>query len=59
MIDAVRVTLMSKTEDEVHNFIEEITLNNYQWSNKKIPFKKPRGKFDADVLILLIAKWML
>jgi len=35
MIDAVvGGTLMSKTEYEAYNMIEEITLNNYQWSNE-------------------------
>jgi len=24
---------MGKTEEEAYNFIEEVLLNNYQWSN--------------------------
>jgi len=28
-------TLMSKTEDEAYNLIEEIVINNYQGSNKR------------------------
>jgi len=28
-------TLMKKTEDEAYKLIEEMTLNNFQWSNKK------------------------
>ena len=36
MIDtAVCGTLMSKMEDEDLNLIEEIGLNNYQWSNER------------------------
>ena len=35
MIDAVvGGTLMSRTEYEAYNMIEEIALNNYQWSNE-------------------------
>ena len=26
-------TLMNKTEDEAYNLIEEMALNNFQWSN--------------------------
>jgi len=28
-------TLMNKTEDEAYNLIEEITLNNFQWSTER------------------------
>ena len=36
MIDAaIGVILMSKTEDEACNLIEEMALNNYQWSNER------------------------
>jgi len=28
-------TLMNKMEDEAYNLIEEMTLSNYLWSNKK------------------------
>jgi len=36
MIDAVtRGTLMSKTKEEAYHLIEEMTLNNYQWSNER------------------------
>jgi len=35
MIDAAAGgTLMSKTEEEAYNLIEEMALNNYQWSNE-------------------------
>ena len=34
MIDAaVGGTLMSKIEEEAYNLIEEMALNNFQWSN--------------------------
>jgi len=32
---AVGGILMNKTEDEAYNLIEEMTLNNYQWSNER------------------------
>jgi len=36
MIDAAAGgTLMSKKEEEVYNLIEEMALNNYQWSNER------------------------
>ena len=28
-------TLTSKTEDEAYNLIEEMTLNNFQWSTER------------------------
>ena len=57
MIDvAASGTLMSKTKDEGHNLIEEMTLNNYQWSGKRGKPKRIGGKFDVDVLTLLTAK---
>ena len=35
-IDAVAGgTRMNKTEDEAYNLIEEMALNNYQWSNER------------------------
>jgi len=27
-------TLMNRTEDEAYNLIEEMALNNFQWSTK-------------------------
>jgi len=27
-------TLLSKTEEEAYNLIEEMALNSYQWSNE-------------------------
>jgi len=57
MIDTVaRDTLMSKTEDEAYNLIEEMTLNNYQWSNERGQPKGVRSKFDVDALTLLTVK---
>jgi len=49
-------TLMSKIEDEAFNLIEEMTLNNYQWSNEHGQLKRVGGKFDVSALTLLTAK---
>jgi len=32
---AARGSIMSKTEDEAHNLIEGMTLNNFQWSSER------------------------
>ena len=57
MIDAVASgTLMSKTEDEAYDLIEEIALNNYQWCNERGQPKRVWGKFEVDALTLLTAK---
>ena len=49
-------TLMSKTEEEAYNLIEEMTLNNFQWSNERGQPKRVGGKYDIDALTLLTAK---
>ena len=49
-------TLMSKTEDEAYNLIEEMTLNHCQWSNEHGQPKRVGGKFDVEALTLLTAK---
>jgi len=57
MIDvAAGGTLMSKTEEKAYNLIEEIALNNYQWSNERGQPKRVGGKYDIDSLTLLTAK---
>ena len=49
-------TLMSKTEDEAYNLIEEMTLNNFQWSTEWDQPKWVEGKLEVDALTLLFAK---
>ena len=57
MIDvAAGGTLMSKIEEEAHNLIEEMALNNYHWSNERGQPKKVEGKYEIDALTLLTAK---
>jgi len=47
---------MSKTEEEAYNLIEEMALNNYQWSNERRQPKRVGGKYEIDALTLLTAK---
>jgi len=53
---ATGVTLMSKTEEKAYNLIEEMTLNNCQWSNERGQPKRVGGKYEINVLTLLTAK---
>ena len=46
---------MSKTEEEAYNLIEEMALNNYQWSSERGQPKWVGGKYDIDDLTLLTA----
>jgi len=56
-IDTAAVgTLMNKTEDEAHNLIEEITLNNFQWSFERAQSKWVGGKLELDAIFMLSAK---
>jgi len=48
--------LISKTEDNAYNLIEEMALNNYRWSSKRGQAKRVGGKFDVDSLTLLTVK---
>ena len=64
MIQAVRSiidvaaegTLMSKTEDEAYNLIEEMALNNFQWPTERAQPKRVGGKLEVDAFALLSAK---
>ena len=47
---------MNKTEDEAYNLIEEIVLNNYQWSNERSQPKRVGGKLELHAIALLYAK---
>jgi len=49
-------TLMNMMKDEAYNLIEEIVLNNFQWSTKRGQSKRVAGKFEVDALTLLSAK---
>jgi len=54
MVDtATSGMLMSKTENEACNLIEQMTLNNYQWSNECGQPKRVGGKFNFDGFTLL------
>jgi len=49
-------TLTNKTEDEAYNLIEEMTVNNFQWSNERGQSKQVGGKLKVDARTLLNAK---
>ena len=47
---------MNKTKDEAYNLIEEMALNNFQWSTERGQPKWVGGKLEVDALTLLFAK---
>ena len=47
---------MNKTENEAYNLIEEMALNNLQWSTERGQPKWVEGKLEVDVLTLFSAK---
>ena len=47
---------MSKTEDEAYNLIEEMTLNNFQWSTEQAQPRRVVGKLEVNAFTLLSAK---
>jgi len=47
---------MNKTGDEAYNLIEEMSLNNFQWSTRRSQCKRVEGKLKVDVLTLLSTK---
>ena len=53
---AVGETLMSKAKDEAYNLIEEMRLNNFQWSTERAQPRRVRDKLEVDAFTLLSAK---
>ena len=53
---AARRTLMRKTEDKAYNLIEEMTLNNFQWSTGRAQPRRVEGKLEVNAFTLLFAK---
>jgi len=49
-------TFMNKTEDEAYNLIEEIALNNYQWSNQRSQPKRVGGKLELNSISMRSTK---
>ena len=47
---------MNKTEDDTYNLIEEIALDNFQWSAERGQPKWVGHKLEVDALTLLSAK---
>jgi len=49
-------TLTNETKDEAYNLIEEMALNNFQWSSERSQPKRIGGKLVLDAITLLFAK---
>ena len=49
-------TLINEIEDEAYNLIEEMTLNNFQWSSEKTQPKWVGGKMELDAISMLSSK---
>jgi len=49
-------TLMSKAEDEAYNLIEEVALNNFQWSTEQAQPRLVGGKLEVDTITFLSTK---
>jgi len=47
---------MNKTKDEAFSLIEEMLLNNYQWSNERSQSKRFGGKLKLDAISMLSTK---
>lgn len=47
---------MSKTEDEAYNLIEEMALNNFQWTTERAQPRRVGGKLEVNAFTLLFAK---
>jgi len=47
---------MSKTEDKTYNLIEEMALNDFQWSTERTQRKRVGHKFEVDAITLLYTK---
>ena len=49
---------MSKTEEEAYNLIEEMVLNNFQWSNERAQPKGLEVSMNLMPSLFLLQKWM-
>jgi len=47
---------LNNTEDKAYSLIEEMVLNNFQWSNKRGQPKRVRDKLEVDALTLVKTK---
>jgi len=47
---------MNKTEDEAYNLIEEMILNNFQWSSERAQPNLVGGTLELDVISMLSSK---
>jgi len=49
-------TLVSKTEDKAYNLIEEMTLNNFQWSTERAQPRRLEVSLKLMLLLYLLLK---
>ena len=49
-------TLMNKIEDKAYNLIEEMTLNNYQYSNERSQPNNVGVKLELNAIFMLSTK---
>ena len=49
-------TLLSKTADEAHRLLEEMSSNNYQWPDEQTMAKKAVGIHEVDPIVSLSAQ---
>ena len=42
-------TLMSKSANEAYQLLENMALNNFQWSSERVRHKRPSGVHELDV----------
>ena len=57
MIDAVAGgTLNSKTPEQAQDLIEQMTMNNYQWSTARTKLSRQVGVYDVDAVTALAAQ---
>jgi len=52
-------TLMSEREDEAYDLIEEMALNNYQWSNERGQPRRVEVSWMLMPILYLPQRWML
>jgi len=47
---------MIKTEDKTYNLMEEMALNNYQWSHERSQPERVGGRLELDTISMLSTK---
>jgi len=50
---------MSMTEDEAYNLIEEMSLNNFQWSSELAQPRRVGSKLEVDAFIYFLLVYVM